>query len=513
MKETQAFIRKLKSESSQSNFDTVKGIISAMNSNEVRFAKSYLMLLHTSEFESQSLRLFRYIQQHPDHDESRAREHFTEQGGNFDKIVSTLKKRLGWSLVSEYNTQRDGAYSYKWKSTFEVMSNLMLYHVLIARGLSGHAFDLLNDTIRTAREIEAFPELKNALELKIRHIRLRSENRPITRVTKELEHCILCDNALSEAKEIYYELGTVTRKLGHRREELIAHAQENLKRLQQLHEQTQSDNVLYYLLFAKATLSQLQKDFRGAGKIFTKLHETILASPALNSTPNTRRISIDLANNHLYQGNFEITLAFCKKAKAANMAEGSYNYFQVEFLEFYSYFYTNQFYLAERKIFGILEHPNYTESEYLVNTKKYLAACTLFAQEKYQEALHILQNLEKVWSDTTGWNVGIRTLIMLCYKMLCNYELMALERERFRALFDKYRHRAAISSRDKIILKIIHEFLKQNSDFKSIFQRKLSLFNELKQPDNKWQIMSHEMIVFDQWFLCMMNRTKYRSDF
>lgn len=512
MKESQTFIRKLKSEKRLTNFELVKSIIAAMNSTELKFAKNYLMLLHTAEFESQPLKLFRYIQQNPEISESQARLRFNdEQHSNFDKTVTTLKKRLGWTLVSEFNTQREDAYSQKWKVTFEVMSNLMLYPVVLSRGIPGFAFDLLNETIEKAKQVEAYRELKTALELKIRHIRARSENREITRLEKELGFYTFCEKALNDAKAIYDDLGASNRKLGVDEQTTIKNFEKGLAQLDKLHDITGSQSILYYCLFIQANLFQLKKDYRAAGKTLLKLANLVQHSPVLNSKPNLGRSSLDLANNYLLQGEYEIALPLCKKAKTCFL-EHSHNYFQVEFQEFYAYFYTNQFYLAEKKMRGILDNPSYRESEFLVNTKKYLLGCTCFAQEKYAEALALFLGLEKIWGDTTGWNVGLRMMIMLCYKMMSNYELMAIERDRFRGLFDKYRHRSQIRSRDKMILKIIHEFLKQNSDFKSVYERKSDLFTQLARPEHRWQPMTHEMIVFEQWFSCMMRKTKYRLE-
>lgn len=513
MKESQAFIRKLKSENRENNFDLVKSILRSMNSVEIRFAKNYLMMLHRAEFEVHALKLFRYLLDNPSATEAEARKDFLRENPKsiFEKAVSTLKKRLGWSLVSEYNTQREDAYSYKWKVTFEVMNNLALYYVIISRPLSGYAFDLLSETILKAKEVEAYREVTAALELKIRHVKARSESRVLTRLEKEVSFYRNCDEAVKEANAIYYHIGAISRKQGISIDELLIEHQTGLKSLELLHEQTNSETILGLCLVVKAAIFQLKNEYTAAGKIFHKLHDLTVSSPTLNSKRAIGIVLGFLAENYLKKSDFDVALTYCKKTKSF-FDEGSFNYFQTEFLEFHCYFYTNQFYRAEKKMQGILSNPNLREAPFLINTKKYLLACSLFAQAKYKESLAMLVNLEKIWNDTTGWNVGIRMLIMLCYKMLGDYDLMAIERERFRQLFDKYRHRTAIRERDRIILKIIHEFLKRNCDFKSVLERKQKLFELLSSPKYKWEIMTHEMIVFEQWFICMANKTAYKSD-
>ncbi|MEO5645201.1 MAG: hypothetical protein ABIQ40_00360 [Bacteroidia bacterium] len=512
MKDSQEFIRKLKAEQKQANYDVVRSIISSMNSTEIRFAKGYLMLLHTSGFESRFVKLFRYILRYPTNEETQAREFFnSDVNVNFDMIVSDLKHILSWTLIAEYNTQKNGAYSDKWQTLFVVKNNLIIYQVMLLRELSGGAFDLLNETIVLAKEIEAFREWKEALEYKIRDIQLKSENRKITRLNEELDFCTVCENALNEAKKIYYDVGTLQRKLGHKHDELLDHCKNSEDTLNELYQKTKSYSILYFYLFAKANTFQVQRDYVNAGKVLFELNKIVTESIVLKTKNNLGRVAISLADNSLYQTHFEVALTYCRNAKS-NYVENTYNFFQAEFLEFYAYFYSNQFYLAELKLIGILENPKYQESDFLVNTKKYLLACTYFAREKYTDALSVLVNIEKIWSDTTGWNVGVRIMIMLCYKMLNNYEFMALERDRFKALFDKYRHQTKIAERDKIILKIIREFLKQNSDFKSIYKRKEKEFKLLINKENEWKSMSHEMIVFDQWFICMMHKSKYRLE-
>ncbi len=513
MKETQAFIRKLKSENKETAYDLVKSLMKSMTSNETRVAKNYLMIPHNTEFQTQSLKLFRYIQENPDATEHEARKDFNKGNTNvhFEKTVYVLKTRLGWSLVSEYNTQKEDAYSYKWKTTFEVMHNIMLYYVVVTRQVSGYAFDLLNETIEKAKEVEAYHELTTALELKIRHIKARSEKRAMTRIHNELNFYTSCENAVKEANGIYYELSTIKRIQGISKSQMISSYNEELEKLKQLYKQTNSESILEHCLFIEASLLQLKKEYNEAGKVLLQLNDLTLLSPVLNSKPNLGKSAAIIADNHLLQFNFEVSLTFSKKAKSY-FDESSFNYFQVELLEYYAYFYINKFSQAEKKVLGILKNPNYRESEYLINTKKYLLSCAIFAQAKYKEALSMLIGLEKIWDDTTGWNVGIRILTMLCYKMLGEEELLVIERNKFRKAFDKYRHQKIIRERDRIILKIIREFLKPNSDFKSVYVRKSDLFSILTTKGYEWEILSHEMINFEQWFKCIMNRLPYVLD-
>lgn len=514
MKETQKFIRKLKAENRLSNFDLVKSFMESMSSDEIRYAKNYLMMLHKTEvFQTQPLKLFRYIQENPTITEFEARKDFKAESrnGNFDKTLSYLKKHLSWSLASEHNTQREDAYSYKWKTIFDVRNNITLYYILKSRPISGYAYDLLNETIEKAKEVEAYNELVCALELKIQHIKARSENRLMTKLENDLAFYRQCEKSTIEANRIYYEIATILRKQGIQNSELVDLYQNSLITLEQLYATTKSETILDYCLFVQASLHQAKKDYDSTGKILLQQYELTIKSSAISSKPNIGKSAAYLADNHLKQFNFELALTFCKKAKSY-FGENTFNYFQTETLEFYALFYTNKFYQAENKMRGIINNTHYRESDFLINTKKFLIASALFAQAKYKESLLMLLRLEEIWNDTTGWNVGIRILIMLCYKMLGDYELMALERQRFRILFDRYRHRTTIRERDRIILKIIHEFLKANSDFKSVLERKLNLFSILKTKGYEWEIMSHEIIVFEQWFMCMMNKQPYKFE-
>jgi hypothetical protein len=509
MKETQGFVRKLKANKRQSNYELIKSLIASLKSSEYKFAKNYLMMLHNAEGETVPLKLFRYIKEFPEATEQDARTYFSENGiTNFDKTVTSLKKRLCWSLVSEYNTQREDGYSEKWRTTFEVMTNLMAYHVLINRQNSAFAFDLLNETINKAKEVEAYSELVFALELKIRHIKYRSESRQVIQLEDDLTFYKKCDAALNDSSRLNIELLAMTRLQGYSDDKKLIVFEKGLKTLEEHYKETNSDSILYYCHFFQAVVYQIKEDYSTASKTLVSLIKLIEKSPALNRKQNLSHTTLDIAENSIYLRNFDIAKLHCKKAKSY-LTENSFNYLQCEFIEFYILFYTNQFYLAEKKITGILSNKNYRESEFAINTKKYLLACSLFAQAKYHDALTAMLNLEKVWKDTTGWNIGIRILIMLCYKMLGNYELLAVEKERFRGLSDRYRHRTGIRERDKLILKIMNEFLKKETDFRSIYERKIVAFKKFKTPAYSWKILSHEMIDFEQWFLCMMNKKTY----
>lgn len=510
MKESQVLTRKLKAVNRQANYELVKTMIKSLRSNEQRFAKDYLMLLHRVAHEVQSMSLYRFMIENPMATEQDARRDYERTGQtNFDKALSTLKKKLGWSLVAEYNTQRQDAYSFKWQTLFEIKSNLTQYHVALSRQLSGYAFDLLNETIEKAKQIEAYRELEEALDLKILHIRARSENPELPRLENELAFYGKCKNALQETMRIYFRLATMSRKQGIPNNQLIEQHKKGLERLSVLYKMSNSLTILQYHLFIEGTIYQLKEEYLAAGKTFQQYYEMTLKTPALNNNTNLGMAASFITDNFLRQQEFELALTYCKKAKL-HFEENSYNYFQVEFLEFYGLFYTNKFYLAEKKIKGIIYNPAYRESDFLINTKKYLMACALFAQAKYKETLGVISGLEKIWADTSGWNVGARILTMLCYKMLGDYEAMANERKKFRKVFDRFRKRVTIRTRDKIILKIIHEFLKSNSDAKDVYERKIKLFEELKEKENEWKVMTHEMIAFDSWFFCMSKRTSYK---
>ena len=91
------------------------------------------------------------------------------------------------------------------------------------------------------------------------------------------------------------------------------------------------------------------------------------------------------------------------------------------------------------------------------------------------------------------------------------YELADAQIENNRKYIERMKKSDVLDSRQELIGKVLIELSRKSYDFKKVSKSKhkeLTLLDSV-EPEYRWQIMSPEFIVFQEWFKAQLNHEKY----
>ena len=505
-----------------SNFERLKQIIQKMKPEERRIAKIYLCAfdpnaslckVEAGTNSSKSARLFNEISENPLLTEEEARKKY--QAGtpkSFDELISRLKEKVGYSLASELNTQRTGAYSAKWQASFDLLDKLAVFHIYYGRGLTAPAFQLLNKIISTAKEYELYPELLSALNSKREFLKLRASTNAFKELSEEINFYQRCLHA-SFRSQYWYSVHISYADLA-RSDDYFKEIALGLQELRVEYEYTKSATVGYILYYLNINYLLEKKDYGRALNYAEAMLSLINTRPAIYQPFKLADAALNLANIYLYLNRFDKTLENIEIAKK-HFALEPFNYCLTREIEFYALFYSGKYLEAARVMELLLSNPIHREAEQLYNRRLYLYACVLFAIRDYRKCSNTLKSISLIHLDIGGWNIGMRFLsIMANAAYKSDHDLDYYKMAALKVHISSSKNYKKFSPRDLLIQKILNYWIKKDYNYKETYRQHQKDFDLLASDKEgyKYEIKSHELILFHEWFIGQMNNKSYRVD-
>lgn len=517
MTTTQQVRRKVREYNRLSYFDRLKLLITRLNPLDKKRVINYLNCFeHEYKSETKTTVLFLYLLDNPQASEALAQEHVdVKKVKSFNALVETLRDKIGYCLTNEKSTQgKDCEYSDRVQAESEVIKKL--FRASLYRGrknLPEEAILLLNHVIRVSKKYEIYFPLVQALHYKRNFMALREGTKEHAEHTADILYYDNCLQVYLKAWEYFDEYSRFCIYDGYK-SDFTDKFRNKVIELEKGYQECQSTHVGFYFFQIKIGYLFAIKRHEEARHLAEQLLTLVRESPAIHSNERMGMAYGTLADVLVFCREFKQSLETVQAAQNY-LLPNTLNYSFSQELEFWALFYSAEYEKAEKKISSILNNPKYRHPSFFINKRKYLHACALFALGNYAKCLNILESITEIQDDVRGWNIGIKILsILRAISDHENEELTILKIRSFKYEIDKLRERKVARGRDLVILKLLYKLLKSNFDFKSIYKKYSADFEllESEDPEYRWEIESHEVIVFHIWFKCMMLRQRYKAD-
>jgi hypothetical protein len=517
MSTTQKVTRQIRAYNELGSFRRLKRLIGKLSDKEIEIVFAYLNAFDVSfgKTETKTSQLLRYLLENPEATEELAAEHFgIAKLNTFEKLAERLRDKIGYCLTNEINTQREGEYSERYKAIFLIQDKMKRAEVYLGKkGLPEEAYFEISKVIQLAKAYEVYSPLIDALYMRRNFLNLRQGTKGFAEATDEIRHYEKCRDAYLRARQWHNEYVQFAGFEGYRAgfTEMFGPA---LVEMSRDFAETRSASVGYFYYIIKAGYLQETRKFHLATDYALKLLNLVKDNKAIYMPWRMGTAYVHLADSYLCQRELE------KSITAAQMAQIYYtpntlNYSIADELEFFALFYRGEYGKAEKKMLSILQNTSYKRSEFIDNKRQYLYACALFALGKLGECARALETVKEIHNDKRGWNIGIRILsIMTTISRPQQEELTLHKLDALRKHVENLRHLKEARKRDLIVLKLLQELMKKNSNFEKVYSKRQEEFDLLESPDPEtgWQIRSHELIIFPVWFKCMVKKTPYKVD-
>jgi tetratricopeptide (TPR) repeat protein len=488
-----------------STLNTVRSIVRKMSNEERKVAKSFLTAFSPrgTNAPNQALKLFELLcdeleEKTPLKDSDVRGLVYSEKSDvAFPRLILRLKEKLIESLLLSVNLERVDTYSERGRALHEIRKGISQAQILHARGSWHVALPLLDDCVKKAARYEHYEEWASAL-------RIRMEIRTIERGRNYFES----DNTIYEkvirgivaskrALEHYHKLVS---RIGFKAETShLEEIQHSIDILQLEFERTGSANVAFFLHYLEIQFYQDVRLYKSASRILKRLCDLVENSPAVTSPDRLMGVYINCAWNEICIRKFSGALKYLTKAKGVSKTK-NFNYYQCIETEFYALYYNGDYSGALKRIDELMDAE--MGGEFRAGKRQYQKACVLFMLGRYDQVQKELTILNPIEEDHEGWNLALRTLFIMNDVELEKTENANKRNDNMRKHIAKLKKANKNRPREILKFEILRTLYNCKFDFVQTRGRSQIELQQLSSTQEKyqWQIMSPELVIFDQWF-------------
>ena len=499
----------INSVSLKSNFEKLISVIRAMKPDELKTASNYILFGHNTKYKGVTGALFDLLVSNPNFTTDEIRVKLGEISRSaLEMAVIRLKEKLTFSLVSEFSTLKEGAYSDRYQSFFTGKYLIMQYHILYKRGALHEAYDKIQRCVEISKKYEWYDSLIEALYLQIEYLSKISEFNTITEIEQEIVYYELCRRNERKIRSIYDIVLAEDKKITNENERIDIY-RKNIEYIEAIQESTITSLSKYILLILKVNFSALTKSYNLAEEYAQKLLSLTSNTPALNQPDIVGIASIFLAESLIPQKRYTEALTYIKTAKNY-FSQFSINYGETLELEFIIYLNSGKPELSTEIAKELCDIKNYPVTPYHKNRRLFMWASAEFASGNYSQAWDIVAEIGNIHYDKAGWKIGIRLLQLLLIKELEDYVAVERYLQTWKREMASMRKHIAMRKRDIRLFNILYRLLKSNLSWHGFFKQNKTDLDELMIDDElKWTVGSHELINVALWIYSKGLRMPY----
>ncbi len=426
----------------------------------------------------------------------------------FDKLSKRLVEKIHECLLLDINVERKDAYPDYVKATIDVRKKIMQAHILLGRALTKDINGFYDKIIIKAKKFELYSELVEVLHLKQMYLGLRNGSVEYNKIGEEIVFYENCRVASYKACDAYYKF-VVNNDFSSINKVDIGRLEEFIMELKGLYTLTNSANVGYFLFLMEFELFQKKGLYEEAKSSCLKLVELIQENPAIYQKRRLGSAFVNLSINELHTYDFKASGLHARLAQDY-FNKNTINHGIAKETEFYSYFFQGDLDKADSVINSLLKETN-SDSEFLESKRSFLAANVAFLMNEKKNINLLLNETNAVSKDKEGWNIGIRILSIMSQIEAGVNDPAEAQVESMRKHIERTMKDKDVRGRDVTILRILNELVNQSFDFAAVWKSRKQLFDQLasEDKDQRWEMDSHELIIFHEWFKSKVFGTVY----
>lgn len=500
------------------NLVRVKELISRLKPEEVKIAQAYITAFDPRGENNKSSRIFKDLNK-GNYSEAKLRaKHSSTNSNSFDALISILKDKIGYALALEVNTQRPGRFSDRWKVQLDVRNRLNTYDIVLGMGLHEEAYTILQKLVTACKTYELYFELITVLLKKMEFLKIRIPGKDIfsskelMQINSDIEECLQCINAVINANYWYYVHLSYGEMEG-KTPEILDKYRKGMNVLSNLHLETGSATVAYYMYYLKTVYYYEIEDFQSAEDAAKDWIRLVKTHKAIKDKNRESTTFLFLANVLIGQRKFSEALEALEIARSFIQPNRG-NFQHVEDLAAYAHFYLGNYSEVEEKLEATINHPVYKAYLFKENRRRYLLASLLFIREDYKKCIKVLESLEELKDDRSGFLKGIKVLSVMAALFLDDETFLKSKLESLRKLMDELKKSDEYRERDLIIYDVLLALSKSGNNFKKVFNKYKQEIAMLEFSDRQyyWKIKSQELVIFHLWFNAKLEKKKYTVD-
>jgi hypothetical protein len=499
-----------------SALNAIRSLIASMKPEEIKVARNFLKAFSTRGTESRnlSLELFDLLLNEKKTSEVVASDKIefflygNYHNAGYVSLVIRLLEKIEESLLLEVNLNRKGNHSEQARELYNVRKQISLAQIIYYRGCVDHSITLFQSALKTSDKFEFFEEYAVAARYYMQVLLYKESIKEYQNIKNKYDKAIRAIQGIKKAEYYYNQLSFQLQfsSVGAG----VSSLEKQIAELQFELTQTRTATVAYYLTFIETQYYQELKKYKLSAQTL-KEQIRLIEHPALYSD-NAKGLSLlNLGWNEIYMQHLKQAEKNILNAKQYFKSETHVAVSQCHLALFYIYFYLGN----SEKALNELDIIDTNESTEKINSFKkgkidFLRAATFFINKQFEETKRILRDLNPIESDSEGWNIQFRVLHIINDIELGVFENAFNRIENLRKHIDKLNRKAEQSQRVLIIFDILRTLGNANFDFQKTRQKKLSELSDLQSQINAWEILSPELIIFDQWFESKVFKKNYQ---
>jgi hypothetical protein len=426
----------------------------------------------------------------------------------YKKMILRLRNKMLESLIMDVNLDKEGNYSARSKTIYRIRKKLSYAHILQSRSLVSQALKIYDSIIKEGIEFEIWSEVIQALSLKKWIISVSQSEANFKEVSTLLRVCRNKLKGLERAEDLIAYVSMIE---NHRKwtETDSLELKEKINQINERYSQHKSLCMEYIMIQCEIQYLQKTKQYKSAEQKLVRL-VNLSKSEKATATPSRHSSALlNLAENYIYMGSFALCQTHANEA-LKNISPSHITALRCYELLYYSAIYNGDYMksitLINKCIFQIEENG----WDFIKDKWEYLKACSYFAMGQYEIADKILADFRQIEFDKEGYGIHLKFLLFMISFERNKRSILFTRIEGLRKQIQILHKKGKKVVREKAIYEILRELSNTSFDFAKTFEKKGELLNKIKSNElYKWSVLSPEIILFEQWFICKLNGTAF----
>ena len=483
---------------SASVFELLVQLIRSQQQEEIRIIRRYITMMK-DEDDSKLADLFDFLEIRPTIPIEELKNITAKTfGRSLQQRISDLFNVVIHAMNTHYYTSRTNRFSERTKERNRIKSWLNCADFIWQRN-DIVALYLLDRSASQCEGLELYSEWQRALVLIRDHASQRLSSDELEPISFEIQKVRRGEDAVALARILMQEAAGRVRRVSS--DDSIEWHNEAIKKLQIEEEITKSITVVYNRMLIEADAFQRKHQYSEATIVLKNLYNLVTNSPALNMPHLIHLTQLNQADNYIRDLQFDSAFTLTKSIQKNLPGEGM-NWLQSRKIEAEALFFLEDYTESRNILIQLINHPNGRWGDQ-ADEMMLGVASAYFAEGNYKESLKALQEITILpRRNKSGFNLGVRTLRCMNLIMLNKFDDLCDDLERDQKYMQRLTGTHHIRQRDVAIMKTLLGFSSSGINFARVAEQKATHLKQLTTGSDEciWHPLTHEWIVFDQWF-------------
>ena len=427
------------------------------------------------------------------------------------KLIKRTYLRVQDVILLKYSIDSNTIYDLRTKEIFQLRKKLLQYDMLLSRGIQDTSIPELDKLIQKAEKYEYYDILLFILYKK-RRLQLAASNYKSFQITNQkIEKNEMARKCLHKAEESFYTT-CVLNFQSIKKEKSKSRYLESM--INEIHEDvriTGSKTILYYLYMHQIEYFDLKMDYYSAYHTSEKLISFLHKESLVNTLTRMSTVLLNKANYLIKSFRFHDSELVLNNLDRRILKNKQDDLVIKEVLLSIAIFSNKQ--LLARECFTYILKLIESDDNYGIKKSKYyfigLTISYLFGYSLKGSSNEDINTFSDFPDEK--WKFSHRVFNILLLIEAEKYELADAQIENNRKYIERMKKSDVLNPRQSLIGKVLVELSRKSYDFKKVSKSKhkeLTLLDSV-EPEYRWQILSPEFIVFQEWFNAQLNHEKY----